>query len=639
MSSIPIHTSYDTWTVEELIDATSTNPHGNKKVTIPEFQRRLVWPRKKQEGLIHSIKNGYPFGSLLVYRDTDSVGIVENYKLIDGLQRTQTLRQYTDHPNSTFSKSDLSDDFIDLVAREIDIYSDLDCLASRNQEKIRRRILEWVWDSRGFTEDAGWGINALTDVLLLEMLDLDDETYEFYMARKSLLTSDSAYRVGLDRFLSSIQTTSDISKVEVPIIIYSGPSVELADVFVLLNTQGIQLHRYEVYAAQWLDFRYRVRNTEIIDAIWRKYGELEKAGFNLDVYAEASDAKSRIERAYTLFEYLFGLGQHLTQHYPHFFKPVKVDQPSPFGFNLMSACIVGSVAEKDVRILPDNVRGLDISRLEEYLLESIHFVHCLLKPVLSAQRYGQSKIPYFHADLQIVCMIATVFRVRYNSKDLTEIEGWTAKRDKLAQHLPMYYLYEVLNENWRGSGDSRLAEILSNESYMKQPPSEEIWTQVLNVWLSNNLNDRRHEKIYIKDSWSEYLLLRYIFVQKLKASQLFHVHHLMPVTRLISPPSDYYKSSGPINTIGNLSLVAETEHTDMGDLSFVEYLNRRKTIGKLSPLRYDPELQRYERLLLCKSDELPSELTEHFFESFLRRRIEVLKRKFFNVWRDHIPPN
>lgn len=201
MSSIPVHTSYATWTVEELVDATSASPRGSKKVTIPEFQRRLVWPRRKQEGLIKSIKNGFPFGSLLVYKDNSAADSVESYKLIDGLQRTQTLRQYSSHPNSAFSTSDLSDELVEIVAVEINEFSDLDCLASRNKRKIRLRILEWVWSGTGFTESAGWGINALTDVLLLEMLELEEETYDLFMARKNLLASNSIYKRRVEEFL------------------------------------------------------------------------------------------------------------------------------------------------------------------------------------------------------------------------------------------------------------------------------------------------------------------------------------------------------------------------------------------------------------------------------------------------------
>ncbi len=636
MSTIPVHTSYDTWTVEELIDATSTNPRGNKKVTIPEFQRRLVWPPRKQEGLISSIKNGFPFGSLLVYKHSNAAHSVENYKLIDGLQRTQTLRQYVSHPNSSFSKSDLHDELVEFIAAEINEFSDLDCLASRNRRKIRLRILEWVWSGTGFTEAAGWGINALTDVLLLEMLELEEETYDLFMARKSLLAPDSLYKRRVEEFLDGIQKAADICKVEVPVIVYSGPSDNLADVFVLLNTEGIKLHRYEVYAAHWLDYRYRIDNIDVIDAIWRKYAELANAGFNLDVYEGITDAESRIEHDYTLFEYLFGLGQYFSHNYSLLFKWVKVDQPSPFGFNLMSACIAGSVAEKDVRKLPDNIHGLDLSRLEDCLLESVAFVDELLNPLLCVQRVGQSKIPYFHADLQIVSMIATTFRVHYNKNDLSEIEGWEHKRDVLAGNLPMYFLYHVLQKYWSGSGDSKLADILAGESYLNSPPSTTTWEQVLDVWFRDHIAERQHEKLYIKDDQEEYLLLRFILAKMLTTAELYYVQHIVPISSLKSPLSYYHSRPGPINSIGNLAIMAASDFVDYGDYTFVEYLNRQRS--NFGSMYYHNEMEKHERLLICKKDDLPPpNLTQNNFEKFLNKRFQGLKMQFLHVWRDHMP--
>ncbi len=638
MSTIPVHTSYDTWTVEELIDATSTNPRGNKTVTIPEFQRRLVWTRKKQEGLISSIKSGFPFGSLLVYKDTNAAHAVESYKLIDGLQRTQTLRQYVSHPNSSFSKSDLSDELVETIAAGINEFSDLDCLASRNKRKIRLRILEWVWSGTGFTEAAGWGINALTDVLLLEMLELEEESYDLFSARKSLLGSDSLYKTRVEEFLDGIQKAADICKVDVPVIVYSRPSDNLADVFVLLNTEGIKLHRYEIYAAHWLGYRHRINNIDVIDAIWRKYAELASAGFNLDVYEGISNAESRIERDYTLFEYLFGLGQYLTHNYPLLFKSVKVDQPSPFGFNLMSACIAGSVAEKDVRKLPDNIHGLDLARLEDCLLESVAFVDELLNPLLCVQRVGQSKTPYFHADLQIVSMIATSFRVRYNKNDLSEIDGWNHKRDLLERHLPMYFLYHVLQKHWSGSGDSKLAEILASESYLNSPPSATTWNQVLDVWFRENIAARQQVQSYIRDDLDEYLLLRFVLAETLTTTESYYVQHIVPIASLKSPLSYYHNRPGPINSVGNLALVAESEFVDYGDYTFVEYLNRQRS--NFGSMHYHSELDKHERILICKKDDLPPpNLTQNNFERFLDKRFQVLKMQFLDVWRDYIPPD
>ncbi len=413
-----------------------------------------------------------------------------------------------------------------------------------------------------------------------------------------------------------------------PVTIFTGPSEQLPEIFVLLNQQGIKLTRYEIYAAQWLDHRYTIENTAIIESIWDKYKTLEDKAFSLDVVEEAPDEQSRRERSYTLFEYLFGLGQYLAHRYPQFFKPVAVDKPSPIGFNLMSACIGPGIAEKHVRELPEAIRGLDLSTLETYILEATDFVGSLLQPVLSAQRAGQSKRPYFHSEAQILSLIASAFRARYSEKDLSELSGWQAKRTKLAKHIPMYYLYDILQENWRGSGDSKLANYVSSERYLKPVATEETWRQALDVWFRNNMDAREHAKKYVKDEYPEYLLLRYIYAKELLYARAYQVLHIVPIARLLSPPSYYSAYYGPINSIGNLALVDAADPSDYGDQAFAEHLKRRRS---------GSQFRRHEERLICQADMLPDELTQQKFEQFLFDRFELLKTDFIKAWRHQIP--
>ena len=625
-----------TWNVNELIDATSANPRLGRRVTIPRFQRRLVWTRQKQEQLIESIKKGYPFGSLLMYRESDDVDEMEHYKLIDGLQRTQALRHHASHPNSSFTKTDLSDELIELVAQELDRVSEMDI--SSQQTQIRRAMLRWIWDSQGFSEADGWGIAGLVNALISEILELEADTYEFYTANRELLSDDRPFKVWVTNFLDSIQEESDIGKAEVPIIIFTGPSRELPTVFELLNTQGTKLTRYEIFAAQWLGSRQPIENKDIIDAIWKKYGELEKLGLTLDVAQKAPDEQSRLEREYTLFEYLFGLGQHLSHKYPHLFKAVKVDQPSPAGFNLMAACL-GLHTASQMEELPEAIHGLDRTTLEAYLLESVGFVNNTMEPVLSLHPYEQPKISYYHGELQIISMIATAFQARYNKNDLSVSKEWADTRGELRKHIPMYYLYDILRNNWVGSGRNRLYDMVSNERYLRPPLTKALWSQDLSIWFNSHINSRHHKKRYVKDNYPEYLLLRYIYARRFsKAStQTYHLHHIVPIVRLLAPPSHYSTSEGPINTIGNLALLEEADDIAQGDRTFIEELNRRQSNGAFSVGQYRDEKRKYEELLICGADDLPSELSQRAFESFLRRRFKRLKAEFIKAWQDYIP--
>lgn len=68
------------------------------QMTIPTYQRPLVWSKAQKTAFIDNISRGFPFGSLLLYK-YDST---EQYSLIDGQQRFSTLREYQRHPEEFF---------------------------------------------------------------------------------------------------------------------------------------------------------------------------------------------------------------------------------------------------------------------------------------------------------------------------------------------------------------------------------------------------------------------------------------------------------------------------------------------------------------------------------------------------------
>src|SRR5690554_5052167 len=74
----------------------------NKKLTVPQYQRRQIWSDKKQLELIESIKSGFPFGSILLYQDSTENS---NFHLIDGLQRCTTFYRFITNPGLFFDKN------------------------------------------------------------------------------------------------------------------------------------------------------------------------------------------------------------------------------------------------------------------------------------------------------------------------------------------------------------------------------------------------------------------------------------------------------------------------------------------------------------------------------------------------------
>lgn len=600
------------WTVKELIDATSASPRFGKKVTVPEFQRSAVWPDEDRVALIVSIKNGYPFGSLLMYKETDETGEMKYYKLIDGLQRTHALKRYTEDLRDCNANrfNERLDEFADFIAQELD----------RASSEIRSDVAEWI----------------------VRIHEIEPDTSELHTEFGRLNINESFWI--RFRELFSVEK-DDISEAKIPVIIYTGAATELPTIFTLLNKQGKELGPYEILAAQWLDYRQPIQNEEIIDAIWKKYEILEKAGFSLDVSEQAPDEESRRQREYTLFEYLFGLGQYLPKEFPLLFKPVGVDQPNSISFNLTSACL--GLHLKGKGKLHEKTEDLNISDLEERILEATKFVDSILKPVISIHQRERQYI--CHSENQIISMIATAFQVRYDKSNLSEIDGWQANRDKLKKPILMRYLYDGLRNAWGSSVDNTLFRTVNDLTYLNPPPTEEEWERNLDTWFDEKQMTLRHVvRITPLDSHA-ILLLKYIYAHKfsdIEQTQEYDIEHIIPVGKLVSlgiyksydPSVDVRDGRGPVNAISNLGFLEASKNREKGNQTFAEYLEKKwRTSYELTGEEYQAELRRYEDLLICKADDLPSELSRHSFENFLSRRFELLKAEFIKAWRDYIP--
>lgn len=619
------------------MDAVSNNPAGNNRVTIPEFQRRLVWNQATRKKLIDSIKRGFPFGSILIYEDIArghrAADGKKYYNLIDGLQRTQALKSYVEYQNGYFTRADLEDEFVDAVAAHLGKASDV------YKDRIRQTIVDWVKGKKSYEARDGWGTNNLVEALIQKVLRYSPDSTLFRDCYFELNRNDN-FRERLGGFLD--ETSNEVKLVldaKIPVLIYSGSSSELPTVFELLNSKGTVLSRYEIYAARWMGVRQQIINTEVIDVIWKKYETLEEEGFTLDVSEQAPDEESRRHRPYSLFDYLFGLGQYLAEKFPRLFKSVKDDRPSSVGFNLLTACM--GMRLQEMADLPDEIGELSWADLEGCLLESTRFVDKILKSVLSKPQSGRKLGPIYHSELMIISMIACAFQVKYGKRDLSLNDDWRVDRRKLKQKLPMFYLYEILHDDWRGSGDSKLHEAVRSLRYVDaSPPSSQRWEQVLDDWYYDNqvsLVHTKDAKRHIRDSRPEYLLLKYIFVNRIANAKSYHVEHIIPVAQLQSHMGE--GDEWPINTIGNLALLKQAGELRHNVETFDVLLREKLRRGEISEEQRARQLRDYEEQLHCPASLLPKPLTKDSFENFLLQRFELLKREFLTVWREHIPPD
>ena len=625
----------DIWTVSKLMDAVSSSPTSNSRVTIPEYQRRLVWSHATRKGLIESIKSGFPFGSILLYEDIgrgQAAGDGKRYyNLIDGLQRTQALQSYVRYQNGYFTRADVDDALVDDIARHLGKETEA------HKDKIRNAIVRWVKNRNSYDAADGWSKDNLVDALIADVLGFRPDTGLFRDLYFDLNRS-AELSATLGSFLDEVSSEVKlVLEAKIPVLVYSGPASELPVIFELLNSKGTSLSRYEIFAAKWIEARYKIENRAIIDAIWKKYDALEEEGFTLDVSEETPDEAARLEREYTLFDYLFGFGQYLADKFPLLFKPVKIDQPSSAGFNLITACLGLPIPRMGE--LPEAMGDMDLGLLEHRMLEAANFVNKLLKPVLALKQYGRVRAPIYHSELMIIAMIATAFQVRFSVHTLDENQQWRGDRRRLRRNLMMFYLHDILHDDWRGSGDSKLYESVKSLRYLYQsPPSAQRWAQVLDDWYVANQIEHVHGKSakrHIRDSRPEYLLLKYIYAERLADAKTYHVEHIMPVKQLQSAMDA--NEEWPINTIGNLALLDKAGELRDNLVPYDSLLQDKVVRGLMTAEERDEQAALYAERLLCPEALLPNPLSKESFEDFLLDRFKLLKDEFVRVWREHIP--
>ena len=124
----------ETFSVEEIVTKIR-----NKSITVPLYQRGQVWEEAKEKALIESIKLGYPFGSILLYKKHG-----DEYHLIDGLQRCTTFYRYLEDPAHYFDNElDVDDAIVDKIYEMMGTAGDIEA----TKGKIRSTIQAWVLDN------------------------------------------------------------------------------------------------------------------------------------------------------------------------------------------------------------------------------------------------------------------------------------------------------------------------------------------------------------------------------------------------------------------------------------------------------------------------------------------------------------
>lgn len=589
----------------------------NGLVILPRFQRDLVWTNKQIEELAKSLKDGIPFGTFLLAGENP-------YKLLDGLQRANAIRNIFQKPQKFFNKDQVDD----LVVSKIKLFlKDNDGKLPENvEDDIKEGIELWV-RSQPNTDP----VDKFTGFYLTEYL------FSRYMIREENV---NVYKRGGEILKPIIQSINreinNIGKIKIPCILYKGPDEFLPVIFEKLNSTGTKLSRFQIFAANWVNKSLsKVTDKDIKKAVYEEYVNRQSKGeFTIDQFPE--NEKDFLKQDLNLYEYLLGLGLLLEKDFKYLF----FNKGDSIGFTLSAACLQGSI--KNII----NIEKIfnDEFKYEEYqkaLFDSVETVFGALKPYIALRinKSGTSKDPkpiIFHSDYQIISFIAKVFRDKHDLESFNEKPEWNSIKTWVNQ-IPYHYLYDQLEDNWRGSGDKRIEDMLNSDRY-HNPISKETWDNTLNKWFKEKELSKK-QKSRTRVDTDDLLLLNYIYTHiftnfDVQGTKEFHLEHLTPVKKL----SGYIQKRN--NQIEGLAISA------VSNLCFLDAsINKRK--GKKTIYQFikeNPEdvniFNVEEKCTFTSEEDLVfvdlltgdnDEGWEDYYNEFLLKRFNVLKEKFFEL--------
>ncbi len=626
-------TEYKSWQLKEIAKALEEKNVNKTKIEVPTFQRNLVWSDEQKRMFIDSVKRGFPIGTLLFYKIPGK----DTYSLIDGLQRSSTILDYINNPTRYFDASDVENDVVEKLFIGLNITNLSKELFS---EKIRSDIKTFLSN------------NDMNDKMLIAKCAKHIlEKYVEGDGNEVLMSTMENISPCIEKFMDVYDL---VAQSPMPVMVFSGDESDLPTVFERINNQGTQLGKYQIYAASWAVKNYTVvvENESIINHIIAKYEAFINGGYVLEGY-DKDEIKTT--KQLSLFEYVLGLGKYITANYVNLFPSDKsVQDINQVGFEIINACFGKN--NKEIKNLHINLNKIDINLFEKRLLEIIDTVSAILKPYIEFKGNNHGGRTIFHAQNQIVSIIASTFREKYYIEEIDNesndgIEGkaivynfsepkydWADKLKKLKTTLPQHYVYDIISHNWAEGGFGKIYAILNDNKYLR-PIEKELWDSKLDDWLLN-MNERKEKKSIANPKTLEKLFLNCVYLNQFSSyDQLndsnFDIEHLATKECMKTIIREHSWEGLPISSIGNLCYLPQYDNRSKGaktiyqDVSYIDKLQAKGLLISDIEEKYTFTCQEDMEWLARNYSDVEYETFRTEYIQFLNNRFEKMKSKFY----------
>lgn len=522
-------------------------------IRIPSFQRNVVWNDDKRKEYMDTVLQGFPFGSLLLYKDTP-----EKYLLVDGLQRYTTLEDFLKYPQNYINiekncKTEINN-IIELLKQSG---------VQTNYSTIRTDIINSIKQKFSFVKELGEMVDAIVNDV-------------------SALQQNTKCFTQLIAMLQKLQSQFNILDMEIPLIIYQGDYDDLPSIFEKVNANGTQLSRYDIYAATWSQIKFDYNDTSILELIDAKYTDMiERTGVEISNYSPGQVMK---EQYINLFEFCFAFGKQLKKEFPRIFltKRTETKDVDSVGFVLLSAILNNNIKSLDgIKRCFENAESNftnDLFDLKMKILECAKKVEDILgKYILTID--GKTNLAKA-IDSQIITIVASLFKIKYSIKPNSFVITPNPNCKKIVSTfelcMPKRYLYDIIRGYWSGSGDTKATDELSkpieNNIYLL-PVQKDSWETTLMDWMTDQI-----QKPSKKITPESKLFLNFIIRKKISetryAGKKFDFALIITKKRF----GDNFSNRPGMSAVGNVCILPEHENRSAQTYTLYEDEELRKTI-------------------------------------------------------------
>ncbi|MCP1275660.1 DUF262 domain-containing protein [Leuconostoc citreum] len=429
-------------------------------VVLPKFQRGYVWNKTKKIELIDSLHKGFPFGALLTYQKSSD----QKEKLLDGQQRWSTILDFQKNKASYFKK-----------------------LEPSFYKEYFSKLNSWILNSENnkITDDE-------FDKVLSSQIDLSDWVDE-QMDKFDFQNKKSKDIRDLIKIVQNkINEYLKVEDIQIPIIRYTGDEGNIAQVFENLNKGGVQLTKFEIFAAAWTHTTIVLDNTtlqnDILENVKKFYlskqDKAEEYGFTLDGFSE-DDLTSA--RAINLFELGLGIGMLVQNKLPALVTDSEKNI-NEIGFGILG--LTANIDPKKLGEIPNKLIQIS-DNLEEILLKTDKICRKLSSIFDKLIRQNTNKS---NNGLEYQRALTTTYKVLSYFATLWDIEDGSEDERNTIKNIPAYYVRDAIDEIWGNAGDARLYEYYPkrrDKTYIVTPDKQEFITKFHSWILEENTATER----------------------------------------------------------------------------------------------------------------------------------------------------